>query len=120
MVQADILDRLFDVIEARRRERPDNSYVVSLLDGGVDAVAAKMREECEEVIEAAVSGDVEHLADEVADLLFHTWVMLAAAGGVPSRSYAVLEKRFGTGGLIEKASRKSRADSSGESDRDVE
>ena len=77
MAESEILDRLFQVIESRRLERPDGSYVVSLLDGGLEAVAAKIREEAEETIEAAESGDAEHCAREVADLLFHLWVLLS-------------------------------------------
>lgn len=105
MSSADILDRLYDVIDRRRAGRPEGSYVVALLDGGADAMAAKVREECEEVIEAARESDTEHLAHEVADLLFHTWVVMAARGLAPESVYAVLEERFGVGGLVEKAAR---------------
>ena len=105
MSRAEILDELFDVILTRKAERPAGSYVVQLLDGGVEAIAAKIREEGEEVIEAAAAGDADHLAREVADLIFHTWVMLAATDASPERVFEVLEQRFGTGGLVEKASR---------------
>ena len=105
MSRAVILDELFDVVLARRAERPSGSYVVQLLDGGVDAIAEKIREEGEEVIEAAAAGDADHVAREVADLIFHTWVMMAVAGTKPDDVFAVLERRFGTGGLAEKASR---------------
>lgn len=105
MRRAEILDRLFDVIERRRRERPAGSYVVSLLDGGVPAIGAKVEEEAAEVIDAAASGDAEHTAHEVADLLFHVWVLMARGGVRPDAVYAVLEERFGVGGLVEKASR---------------
>ncbi len=105
MGQADILDRLYEVIESRKADRPDGSYVVALLDGGIESIAAKIREESEEVIEAAGTGDAEHTAREVADLIFHTWVMLACADVAPERVYAVLVERFGIGGLREKAAR---------------
>ncbi len=105
MGQADILDRLFAVIESRKSERPEGSYVAALLDGGIESIAAKIREEGEEVIEAAGSGDADHTAREVADLVFHTWVMLAHADVSPERVYAVLAERFGIGGLREKAAR---------------
>ena len=100
-----ILDRLFAVIEDRKQQRPDGSYVVQLLDGGVPAIGAKIREEADEVVEAGAEGDAAHLAHEVADLLFHTWIMMAREGVSPGDVYAVLEDRFGTGGLVEKASR---------------
>ena len=103
--EADILERLFAVILERRERRPPDSYVVRLLDGGLPAIAAKIREEGEEVIAAASGADREHTAREVADLVFHTWVLLAACDVSPSRVFAALEQRFGTSGLVEKASR---------------
>jgi len=105
MARSDVLDRLFDVIEARRRDRPDGSYVVELLSGGVSAIAAKVREEADEVIEAAGDEDPEQIAKEAADLIFHTWVLMAHGEVRPERVYAVLEARFGIGGLVEKAAR---------------
>ena len=105
MARSDVLDRLFEVIEARREERPAGSYVVSLLAGGHAALAAKLREEAEELVEAAAGDDPAHTAAEAADLLFHTWVLIAAAGVSPVDVYAVLEARFGIGGLVEKAGR---------------
>jgi phosphoribosyl-ATP pyrophosphohydrolase len=104
MTRAAILDRLFAVIQSRMRERPAGSYVVKLVDGGADAIAAKIREESEEVIEAAGLGP-ERLAQEVADLLFHTWVLMAEQRVAPEAVFAVLEARFGIGGLEEKAAR---------------
>ena len=105
MGEAEILDRLFRVIEARRRERPEGSYVVELLDGGIEAIAAKVREEADETIEAAAGSDGAHTAREFADLLFHTWVLLAASGLEPGDVYGVLEERFGICGLYQKAER---------------
>lgn len=105
MARSDVLDRIFEVIEARRRERPAGSYVVSLLEAGHSAMAAKVREEAEEFIEAAAGDDPAHTAAEVADLLFHGWVLMAEAGVSPADVYAVLEARFGIGGLNEKAGR---------------
>ena len=105
MARSEVLDRLFEVVEARRRERPPGSYVVSLLEAGRPALAAKLREETEELIEAAAGDDPAHTAAEVADLLFHGWVLMAEAGVSPADVYAVLEARFGIGGLVEKAGR---------------
>lgn len=104
----EILDRLYAVIRERARERPSGSYVVSLLDAGPDAIASKLREECEELVEAAAEADDAHTVHEVADLIFHVWVLLGALELPPERVYAELEKRFGTGGLEEKAARGTR------------
>ena len=100
-----ILDRLYEIITARREERPEGSYVVSLLDGGWDLMAAKVREEAEEVVQAGRNESDEALTHEVADLFFHVWVMMASRGVEPASVYAELEQRFGVGGLEEKASR---------------
>jgi phosphoribosyl-ATP pyrophosphohydrolase len=103
--QAAILDRLYEIVMARRDERPEGSYVVQLLDAGWAGMAAKLREESEEVVIAARDESDEAFAHEVADLLFHVWVMMASRGLPPAAVYAELARRFGVGGLEEKASR---------------
>lgn len=100
-----ILDRLFEVIRARREERPDGSYVVRLLDGGWPAIAAKISEEAEEVVRAGRDESDEALAHEAADLVFHLLVGLAARDVPPVAVWAELARRFGIGGLDEKAAR---------------
>jgi phosphoribosyl-ATP pyrophosphohydrolase len=100
-----ILDRLFEIVTTRRDQRPEASYVVSLLDGGWELMAAKVREEAEEVVQAAQNESEEALTHEVADLLFHVWVLMASRGVEPNAVYAELERRLGVGGLEEKASR---------------
>ncbi len=100
-----ILDRLYEIVTMRRDEKPEGSYVVSLLDGGWELMAAKVREEAEEVVQAARDESDDALAHEVADLLFHVWVLMASRDIEPAAVYAELEERFGVGGLAEKASR---------------
>lgn len=104
-----VLDRLFEVIERRRDERPEGSYVVSLLAGGLPTITGKVQEEAEEVVQAALHESDDALAREVADLLFHLLVLLAARGIDPEAPYRELARRFGIGGLEEKASRDGRA-----------
>jgi phosphoribosyl-ATP pyrophosphohydrolase len=118
--RAAVLDRLFEVVAARRDERPEGSYVVRLLDGGWQAIEAKLREEAQEVVDAARDESDEALAHEAADLIFHLWVMLASRGLEPSAVYAELERRFGIGGLEEKASRVAVDDQSDRSNKDDE
>lgn len=100
-----ILERVYAVIQERKRTRPAGSYVVQLLDGGIEAIGAKLREESDELIEAAGQADPAQIAHEAADLLFHTLVLLGATGVAPAAVWAQLEKRFGVGGLTEKAAR---------------
>ena len=98
----DVITRLEGVIAERVRERPEGSYVTTLLEGGEPALAAKLREEATELIEA---GDAAATAHEAADLLFHLLVTLGVRGVSVSQVCRVLEGRFGIGGHQEKASR---------------
>ena len=106
--EATILDRLEAQVQARRDERPEGSYVVRLLDGGWPAIAAKVREEAEEVVAAARDEGDAAVAHEAADLIFHLWVLLASRGVPVADVFAELERRFGIGGLEEKAARGAR------------
>ena len=105
--QATILARLTAVIEDRRKRRPANSYTTTLLSGGADAIGAKVCEEANELVEAAraTPPDREHVVHEAADLLYHTMVLLACCDTQLSDVEAELQRRFGTSGLDEKASR---------------
>jgi len=94
------------VIAKRRRERPEKSYVVSLLAAGFPKINAKLTEEAGELAEALPAGDKAHTAHEAADLLFHMLVGLEAAGVAPEAVFAELARRFGVSGIDEKASRK--------------
>jgi len=105
MSSSEVLEQLAAVIESRQRERPAGSYVASLFAGGHAAIADKVREEAEELIEAAAGTDSAHTAREAADLVFHVLVLLTQAGVAPGAVFGELERRFGTGGLEEKRSR---------------
>jgi len=102
-----ILRRLTDVIEDRRQRRPAESYTAQLFDRGAPAVAAKLREEAEELIEAALDEvpDRRQVVHEAADLLFHAMVLLAYCGVRFEEVEGELERRFGTSGSTEKAAR---------------
>ncbi len=96
------LDRLCEVIRQRRQERPSNSYVVSLLDGGRAATDAKVIEEAAELVAAKAPAEIVH---EAADLIFHTLVLLESADVAADEVWTELERRFGMSGLEEKAAR---------------
>lgn len=104
-----ILNQLMAVIEDRRDHPPEKSYTNKLLAGGTPAIAAKIREEAEEVIEAADEpgqDGKDHLVYEAADLVYHLMVML----GLKHISWPQVEnelaRRFGISGIDEKAARK--------------
>jgi len=111
MDESDILQRLYEVVLERKRERPEGSYVVELLDAGHARLAGKVEEEAREFIEAAGEDDEGHTVAEAADLLFHVIALLGWREISVARVLAELERRFGIGGLREKAAReKTRAE----------
>jgi phosphoribosyl-ATP pyrophosphohydrolase len=102
---ADILARLAQAIEARKSAAAGESYVASLFSKGLDAMLKKVGEEATETVLAAKDGDAEHLVREVADLWFHTLVVLAYAQRGPADVLTELARREGVSGIKEKASR---------------
>lgn len=109
----DVLARLAEVIESRRGGDPDKSYVARLFAKGADAMLKKVGEEATEVVIAAKDGDPARVTAEVADLWFHTLVVLAHHGLAPGDVLAELQRREGLSGLEEFAQRKSRAAAEG-------
>lgn len=103
--QADILARLAEVLASRRDGDPDKSYVARLYRDGLDAILKKVGEEATETVIAAKSGDAQALTHEVADLWFHTLVLLIHQGLTPDKVLDELARRFGISGIDEKAAR---------------
>jgi phosphoribosyl-ATP pyrophosphohydrolase len=101
----DTLQRLESTIAQRRTASAEGSYVAKLLGRGVPTIARKLGEESTEAVVAALSGTREELVGEAADVLFHLLVLLAAKGIPLADVLAELERREGTSGLAEKASR---------------
>ena len=100
-----ILRRLYDTIASRKSADPVASYTAKLFDGGTEKIAQKLGEEAVETVIAAVSRDRDGMVGESADLLYHLLVAWAEAGIAPEDVLAELERREGTSGLAEKASR---------------
>ena len=100
-----ILQQLAEILEQRKTAEADSSYVASLYHKGLDAILKKIGEEATETVMAAKDGDKEKLVYEVADLWFHTLVLLAQEGLKPDDVLQELARRFGVSGLDEKASR---------------
>ena len=94
-----ILERLYQTIQDRKRSPKPDSYVSSLLQGGVDKVLKKVVEEAGEVVLAAKGGKKEEIIHEAADLLFHTLIALGYHDITPEEVYQELASRFGKSGL---------------------
>jgi phosphoribosyl-ATP pyrophosphohydrolase len=102
----DILQKLTETLEARKGAAPDSSYVAKLYAKGDDAILKKVIEEAGEVLLAAKDADRQHLVYEVADLWFHSMVLLAYKGLSADDVLNELARREGVSGITEKASRK--------------
>ena len=103
---AENLQRLYDVIEARKGSDPEGSYTARLFADGLSQIARKLGEEAVETAIAGASGDAAATVRESADLLYHLLVLWAQLGIAPDEVWAELARREGTSGLAEKAARK--------------
>lgn len=106
-MNSQILTQLAAELEQRKSAESADSYVASLYNRGTDTILQKVGEEAIETIIAVKSGVKADIISETADLWFHTLVMLAEQGLGPDDVLSELERRFGTSGHEEKASRNS-------------
>ncbi len=110
--QTNVMTQLTRVLAQRKNEDPSASYVASLYAAGMDKILEKVGEEATEVIIAAKNAEqnAEHsdaCVAEIADLWFHTMVLLSQIERSSDDVLAVLAERFGISGHAEKASRSS-------------
>jgi phosphoribosyl-ATP pyrophosphohydrolase len=103
---SDVLAELYDTLQARKRAPAAESYVAALHRDGLDAILKKVGEEATETVIAAKSGDRAALVHELADLWFHSLVLMAHQDVPLAELTAELARRRGRSGLDEKASRK--------------
>jgi len=94
-----VLNGLWQTIQDRAEMRPQGSYTVSLLEGGVETAGRKVVEEAVEVLLAAkdhaVGGDPNRVSEEAADLVYHLLVLLAQRGVDLESVMKVLKNRAG-------------------------
>ena len=107
---SEVLDALASVITKRRAADPNESYVASLNAKGLNKILEKVGEEAIEVVIAAKDAELaeasnDRVINEVADLVFHTLVMLDRLGISHNEVLDALASRQGLSGLQEKASR---------------
>ena len=105
MQNYEVLKEISDVIEVRKQAAPESSYVSQLLHKGVDAILKKVIEEAGEVLMASKDGNKLHLIKEVADVWFHSMVLLGYHGLRAEDVLMELQRRQNISGIDEKASR---------------
>lgn len=101
----DVLLQLAQILEQRKLESAEKSYVASLYSKGLDTILKKIGEEATETVIAAKGGDKQQIVYEMADLWFHCLVLLADQDLGPDDVLQELQRRFGLSGLKEKAQR---------------
>ncbi len=89
-----IIDELYSVILDRIAKRPQNSYTASLVEKGKEYVARKVGEEAIETIVASLTESRERLISEIADLIYHLFVLMALNNITPDDIYKELLRRM--------------------------
>ncbi len=103
-----IVDKLYHVIQERKKADPKSSYVASLFHKGENSLLKKVVEEAGEFCFAVKDADEREIVYEAADLAFHVLVALAKYNIDPDRIEQELARRFGLSGIEEKRSRSDR------------
>lgn len=93
-----ITRRLYEMVGDRQLHPNPESYVSNVLKGGTDRILKKVVEEAGEVLLAGKNGDREEIIYEMADLWFHTLIMLGHLAIPPEDVYQELGRRFGKSG----------------------
>ena len=100
------LKQLDELIAQRIEQSSSNSYVASFKTKGMDALLKKIGEEATEVVMASKNEDKQALINELADLWFHSLVLLHYKNCHSEDVLKELQNRFGTSGIAEKQARK--------------
>ena len=100
-----MFERVYEVIMERKNNSPDNSYVASLTDKGIDSILKKISEESDEVILAVKNENRKEQIHEITDLWFHLLILMGYQGITIEDISQELKKRFGQSGLEEKSKR---------------
>ncbi len=93
-IPGSIVARLADLIHERGEQQDEGSYTAKLLRGGVDRIGKKIGEEAAEVIIGAKNGSPAELTYEMADLIYHSLVLLENQAVAPEDIWRELERRF--------------------------
>jgi len=89
----DTLERLYEVIQDRKRAPQEGSYTCYLFEKGLDKILKKVGEECAETLIAAKNGEPGELISESCDLIYHLLVLLAQTDVGVEAVLAELDRR---------------------------
>lgn len=92
--RSEIIEAVYRVVLDRKHRRPEGSYVARLFEEGKEVIIGKVLEEAEEVAGASRAEKRRELADELADLWFHTLVLLGWHGLAPEEIFRELARRY--------------------------
>lgn len=87
------LNELYAILLDRQANPKPGSYTSTLFEAGLPRMAQKVGEEATEVIVAALAQENARLTEEIADLVYHTLVLMAAKGLTPQDILAELARR---------------------------
>ena len=87
------LEELYQIIENRKNNKSENSYIATLFEKGKDRIVQKIGEEATEIIIAVKNRRKKDIIEEMADLWFHSLIMLAALDIKPQDIFDELERR---------------------------
>jgi phosphoribosyl-ATP pyrophosphohydrolase len=90
---AEVLDRLWEIIDSRKSADPDLSHSARLLSRGRSRVAQKLGEEAVECLIELMAGNRPGIIGESADLLYHLLVIWVQAGIQPREVWQELHQR---------------------------
>ena len=94
-----ITRRLYEMVGDRKAHPSPDSYVSKLMEGSVDRIFKKVVEEAGEVLLAGKNGNREEIIYEMADLWFHSLIVLGHFSIPPEEIYQELSRRFGKSGI---------------------
>ncbi len=104
-MDAQVLDKLFEVIASRKGGDASASYTAKLFSKGTEKITQKVGEEAVETVIAALAKENKDVVAESADLLYHLLVLWADKGVAPAEVWEELARREGVSGIDEKNSR---------------
>jgi len=93
MDEKSLIERLYEVIEERKKDPFEGSYTCYLFEKGMDKILKKIGEESAEVIIGAKNNDKAETIEEICDLAYHVLVLMVEMGIDPKEITEVLEKR---------------------------